>query len=269
MSLAGKTILVTRAAQQADNLVHLIEQNGGKAITFPTIEITPPDSWQPVDKAIESLHMYDGMIFTSANGVEFFFQRMNVHEVSLDEIKNKLLFAVGDKTKQSLEHLGLTITAVPEKFTAQDLARMLQQEDLQGKSFLFPRGNLSNDSLPATLKTLGAHIDTITVYKTVKPKLENIQRIRSLIQYGGIDVATFTSPSTFRNFTTLFSRVDLKNFFSKTKIAVIGPATAKAVQDAGFEPDIVAKKSTVESLVVTLVESLSGLEIGDLRLGKS
>jgi uroporphyrinogen-III synthase len=254
MSLSGKTFLVTRAAQQADNLVHLIEQHGGKAIAFPTIEITPPDSWQPVDKTIESLHMYDGLIFTSANGVEFFFQRMNVHEVPLDDVKNKLLFSVGEKTKQTLEHLGLSVTAVPDKFTAQDLTKMLQQEDLKGKSFLFPRGNLGNDSLPETVKTLGAHVEAVTVYKTMKPKFENIQRIRSLILYGSVNVATFTSPSTFRNITTLFSRQDLKQFFSKTKIAVIGPVTAKAVEDAGYDVEIIPKISTVESLVETIVK---------------
>jgi uroporphyrinogen-III synthase len=109
----------------------------------------------------------------------------------------------------------------------------------------------------------------VIVYKTTKPNLENIQRIRSLFFHGSIHVATFTSPSTFKNFTTLFSREDLKQFFSRTKIAVIGPVTAKAVEDAGYEVGIVPKESTIEALVAAIEKSVAGLGIGDLRLEKN
>jgi uroporphyrinogen-III synthase len=249
LSLSGKKILVTRAAHQAVELVRAIEQCGGEAIVFPTIEIVPPPSWETCDRASDNMYMYDGLIFTSTNGVEFFFRRLNERNASTNDLTTKMIFVVGDKTKDAIERHGLKVTLVPERFTAFDLSKQLGQEDLHGKAFLFPRGNLSKDTLPAALKFLGASVDSIVVYHTTKPKQENVDEVKSMLLNGDINILTFTSPSTFNNFAALFSTSELADTVRRTKIAVIGPVTAKTVEDAGLEADIVSKESTIEAMV--------------------
>lgn len=252
MDLKGKTILITRAAHQADELARYVEQAGGTPLVFSTIDILPPESWDACDRAIDSLYMYDGVVFTSTNGVEFFLRRMNELGKTPEELKLKTLCAVGEQTRATIEQRGLTVTTMPEKFTATDLATTLQQEDLQGKSFLFPSGNLAHSTLPEMLKRLGASVDTITVYRTVKPSPKNIDTIRTMLRIGTIDVVTFTSPSTVRNFVDLFSIEDARQFQQRCVFAVIGPRTAEALQEFDLQPDVIASQSTSRGLVESI-----------------
>src|SRR5512140_2903493 len=130
MELSGKTILVTRAAHQAEDFINLIKQHGGESILFPTIEIAPHDSWEAPDRALDGLYMYDGLLFTSINGVDFFFRRMEERKINIQAIQAKMICVVGERTRQAIEKRGFTVTTVPEKYTALDLARTLQQDDL-------------------------------------------------------------------------------------------------------------------------------------------
>ncbi len=256
MTLSGKKILITRSAHQACDIMQAIERQGGKAIVFPTIEILPPVSWDACDRAINSLYMYDGLIFTSTNGVEHFLQRLRELNTTTDHLSSKMIFVVGEKTREAVEQEGLHVTVMPDKFTAADLSKKLESEDLHGKTFLFPRGNLGRDTLLDNLKLLGANVDSVIVYQTAKPQQHRIEEVRTMLLNGDIDVATFTSPSTFKNFAVLFSKKELCEIVDKMKIAVIGPATAKAVEEENLEADIVANQSTVESLVEALISHL-------------
>jgi uroporphyrinogen-III synthase len=163
-----------------------------------------------------------------------------------------MIFAVGEKTKQTVEKFGLKVTAVPETFTAHDLSTMLQREDLHGTTFLFPCGNLSSNSFSEKLKTLGAHVDPLIVYCNKRPNPTDVNITRSKLTNGTIDVVTFTSPSTFKNFCSLFPE-DYRHLNRYTKIASIGPATQRAIEDGGLDVDILAEESTVEGIVRSIV----------------
>ncbi len=193
--------------------------------------------------------MYDGLIFTSANGVHGFMDRLKELRILPETLKSKMISVVGERTKLAVGEYGLSVSLMPDRFTSADLAKALDRQDLTGKAFLFPRGNLGKDILQDNLKLLGANVDSVIVYQTTKPRDEKTHEARESLLSGSIDVATFTSPSTFQNFTALFTTNELQAIFSRTAIAVIGPATAQAVMEDGFEADIVAKESTVESLV--------------------
>lgn len=247
--LTGKTILVTRAAHQASDFVNLIMERGGTPVVFPTIQIFPPDSWDSCDRALQGLYMYDGIIFTSSNGVDCFFRRCTEKSIPKADLQSKQVFVVGEKTKQAIEHVGFSVTMMPEKFTASDLSRQLEQQDLHGKTFLFPRGNLGSNVLADNLKLLGAGVDSVIVYKTEKPNTDNISRIRLLLEQKKIDVLSFTSSSTFNNFTALFSKQEMETFCANTHIAVIGPVTAKTVESFGLNVDIIPSVSTTAALV--------------------
>ena len=253
-ALSGKRILITRTANQAGDFIREIERYGGTVIVFPTIEIAPPISWEACDRAIDALYMYDGMIFTSSNGVEFFFRRLAHREIPPQELQSKMICAVGEKTKQEIERHGLKVASMPEKFTAFDLAKILQTEDLHGKCFLFPRGNLGRDTLQDNLKILGANVDAATVYQTLRPKQENIEQLREMLMNEKIDVATFTSPSTFKNFIALFTQTELNRIHDSIKIAAIGPVTASAVREFGWQPDIIATHSAIAPFARTIAD---------------
>ena len=259
-ALRGKTILITRAAHQAGDLVRMVEERGGAAVVFPTIEIRTPDSWDACDRALDGLYMYNGLIFTSVNGVEYFFRRCHERGCSGEELKKKPVYVVGEKTRHAAEQAGLRVTAMPERFTAADLAAKLQMEDLHGKSFLFPRGNLGSDVLADNLKLLGANVDSLVVYKTVRPPEADVDSLRSRLRRHGIDVMTFVSPSAFRNFMLLFSNEEMKEYCKFARIAVIGPVTARIGEEYGIRIDIIPEKSTSESLVDAIAEHLTESE---------
>jgi uroporphyrinogen III methyltransferase/synthase len=247
-----KKVLVTRAKHQADELVQLLQQNGFEAVLFPMIEIVPPESWSECDKVIESLYMYDGLIFTSTNGVEFFFRRLKEKNVAVGELQSKIICAVGEKTKAVLEQYGLKITFMPEKFTSLDLAKALQHQDIKGKTFLHPRGNLGNNSLPGNLKLLGATVDSVTVYQTVQPKQSEVEASTSKIINKEIDILTFMSPSAVKNFCSMFMPSQFSEVL-KIPVVVIGPVTFKEAASTGFKAITTVKQSTIQSLIESII----------------
>ena len=151
----------------------------------------------------------------------------------------------------------MKVTTMPEKFTAMDLARAVRKEDLFRKSFLFPHGNLTTNTLPESLNSLGAAVHPVMVYQTERPSDENLDPIKAMLLNGKVDVMTFLSPSAFKNFTSLFPLETVRQIQQHTKTAVIGPMTAKAIEEQGFAVDLVAKRATVESLSEALVEFFS------------
>lgn len=253
MSLSNKTILITRSEEQADEFIELIESRGGKAILFPTIKIADPDDWQECDQALEDLNSFDGIIFTSRNSVEKFFGRLSFNNSLFPDIvgtlSSMLFFAVGEKTKSTLEKHNLRINAIPENYTAESLAETMKVHGVKNKKYLFPRGNLGRDLIIDKLTEFGAAVKSVVVYKTVKAIPENLQSIEKELLEGKIDVVTFTSPSTVKNFFSLFSEEAKNGFIGKTVFAVIGEVTAEALRNLGIEPAIVAKPSTIEGMV--------------------
>ncbi|MBI5216025.1 MAG: uroporphyrinogen-III synthase [Ignavibacteriae bacterium] len=254
-------VLVTRAAHQATELVRLLEHNGFIPVLFPMIEIVPPESWNECDTAIESLYMYNGLIFTSANGVEFFFRRLTEKNVAVESLQTKIICVVGEKTKTVLEKHGLKITLMPEKFTSLDLANALQHQDIRGRTFLHPRGNLGNNMLPGNLKLLGATVDSVTVYQTIQPNTEEVQMVKTQILNDEIDILTFMSPSSIKNFCSMFTPSQLREVLTIPAV-VIGPVTFEQATSTGFKSISTAKQSTIESLVKSII-NISQSEIGN------
>jgi uroporphyrinogen III methyltransferase/synthase len=246
--LEGISILITRASHQSAEFVAGIERLGGTAYAIPTIEIRPPASWEACDRALDGIHMYDGLIFTSANGVEFFFRHLIDLGTAPSELSSKKIFVVGEKTRDALSTQGLSITLMPAKFTADELARAIGHEDLHGRTFLFPRGNLGKDTMQDTLRLLGATVDAVTVYTTVHPADEHVHRIRALVLEGSVHIVTFTSPSTFSNFVNVFTPAEIESIRSRILFAAIGPVTTTFIRSAGFPVPIQASESTTASL---------------------
>src|SRR5262245_38463415 len=231
MALSGKTIVVTRAATQSADLRNRLENLGARVIECPTIQIVPPKSWKPVDDAIRRLQSYQWLLFTSANAVEQFMDRMGERRPSTP------IAVVGSATAAKLGEWGLKAALVPSDFRAEGLLDAFP-ENLVGIRILFPRAEVARELLPDELRRRGATVDVVSVYRTVKAFSGNLGEI---LESEPIDCVIFTSPSTVPD--------GLHTLPTGTALAVIGPVTREAAQLLGLKPDIVPLESTVSGLV--------------------
>lgn len=234
----------------------MLESRGASVICLPTIEIVDPDSWNECDAKIWKLAEYDSVCFTSKNTVEKFVGRIRLlRPQALNTLATRNLYAIGEKTKTTLEANGFSVQPIPQKHSAENLAQLFYGQNISGRHFLFPKSNIASDVIPKELRSIGALVDEIVIYKTVIPETGNPELVRSLLTNGKIDVITFFSPSSVRNFMEMNGVDTLKHVL----IAVIGTTTAEATKEVGLEANIVAKQQTAESLVQRIVEYFSGL----------
>jgi uroporphyrinogen III methyltransferase / synthase len=231
MALRGKTIVITRAASQSADLRARLEDLGARVIECPTVQIVPPKSWKPVDEAIRRLQAYQWLLFTSANAVGQFMDRMGERRPAIP------IAVVGSATAAKLGQWGLTPALLPNEFRAEGLLQAFP-ENLVGIRILFPRAEIARELLPEELRRRGAVVDIVAVYRTVKAFSGNIGEI---LENERIDCIVFTSPSTIPD--------NLHTLPTRTALAVIGPVTREAAQLLGLKPDIVPVESTVPGLV--------------------
>jgi uroporphyrinogen III methyltransferase/synthase len=207
--LTGKRILITRAREQSSEFATLLKKLGAEVIEFPTIEIVPPLHWNELDQAIDRLKSYDWLIFTSANGVNFFWQRCG--EKGKHRIPSPLkICAIGPATATQLREKKISVSYVPKEFIAESILDGFQKRLIKGERILLARAKKARDILPNGLKKLGAKVDVVEVYRTVKPKAGS-KKLKKLLTDRKMDVITFTSSSTVNHFAKLLKREDQKN----------------------------------------------------------
>ncbi len=248
--LAGKTILITRAREQSGEFTASLQKSGAEVIEFPTIEIVPPLSWKQVDEAILRLGTYNWIIFTSANGVIFFWQRLR-EKRRLDRLPRSLkVCAIGPATANQLEERDVSVRLVPREFIAESIVEAFGKRGIKGKRILLARAKKARDVLPKGLKKLGAEIDVIEVYRTVKPKGVS-KKLIALLENRKIDVIAFTSSSTVNHFAEPL-KGDLKKILKGIVIACIGPVTAETARSRGIKVSIQPRKYTIPGLVQSI-----------------
>lgn len=252
-ALKGKRILVTRARSQALSLVQRIESLGGEVVEFPTIEIRPPESYGPLDRAIRQIASYDWLIFTSVNGVEQFlvrFEKLGKKMADLGEIE---VGAIGPETAKRLTAAQIRPSLVPKQYQAEGILEALICETVLGKRILIPRAAKARDILPETLRQWGARVDVVEAYQTVLPQVD-VSALCKLLREGEIDMITFTSSSTATNFAAMLGDQDLPRLVAKAVIACIGPITARTVEDLGMRSEVVSEEFTIPGLVSAMVD---------------
>ncbi len=250
LPLFGKGIVVTRPEAQAEGLGELLAAQGARVIFFPTIRVEPPADWSAVDEAIGRIETYSWIVFTSANGVDFFLKRLKEQGRDLRDLKGVRIATIGPATAAKIGTLGLRVDLVPGRYLSEGVVEAFAGIDVAGKRVFLPRAEEARDVIPEGLRKRGATVDVATVYRTV-PSDRNPDEILKPLREGGIDVLTFTSPSTLTNFL----RIVGKGFClpPAAKIACIGPITADAVRKAGLPVDIMEERYTVEGLVEAIV----------------
>ena len=154
--LRGKRILVTRARSQASSLIDGIEMLGGEVVEFPTIEIRPPQSYEPLDQAIQRISSYDWLMFTSVNGVEQFLNRFEQLGGKIADIAGIQVGAIGPETAKRLIAAQIQPTLVPEQYQAEGILEALTKATMRGKKVLIPRAAKARDILPGDFATVGS-----------------------------------------------------------------------------------------------------------------
>jgi uroporphyrinogen III methyltransferase/synthase len=252
-ALFGKTVVVTRARVQASELVRRLSDLGAACLECPTIKVVPPEDWNQLDAAMDNLGTYDWLVFTSVNGVSFFFERLYEKEKDVRALKDVSTAAIGPATAKRLRDFGLQSDIIPETYQAESIVEAFGQEPMNGKRVLLPRAKEARPVLPVELRKMGAIVDEIAAYQT-EPARENVDVLIKRLEEGSIDLLTFTSSSTVKNFKALLPPERFESLIEGVSIASIGPITAETARELGFKVDIMARDYTIDGLCEAILE---------------
>jgi uroporphyrinogen III methyltransferase/synthase len=254
--LFGKRIVVTRARDQAFSITHALAEAGAEAIELPAIEIAPRVDRKALRQALDRMDAagYDWLIFSSANGVDAFFEELRRAGKDARAIGRARVCAIGPATAIALAQYGVHADLVPERYLAEGVVEALAERDVAGKRVLWPRARGARRALVVGLERLGATVDELPLYSAAVPKdvdAEAMSRLRA----GEVDVVTLASSSAVRNLLKMLGgdRAPLE----KPVIACIGPVTAATARRAGLRVDVEAPEHTIEGLLAALRDHLS------------
>jgi len=295
LPLAGKHVLVTRTQEQASALSQRLRSAGPNAVEFPTIRIVPPQDWSELDVALQRLYAleeknYDWLILTSTNGVSIFFQRLEqlgYRSENMQSRQHVRIAAVGSATAAALERYHVQADLVPEEYVGEGIIAALLKDaeqrgtSLVGQHILLARVAEARKALVIGLQQAGALVDEVAVYYTllVAPDDTRGQEVLQLLRSHQLDIVTFTSSSTVRNFVAWLEncegddtggegacplppsgrgqgdgRGQAPSLLCQTRIASIGPITSQAARELGLHVDIEAKEFTIAGLVDAIIQ---------------
>jgi uroporphyrinogen III methyltransferase/synthase len=255
--LFGKRVLVTRAREQASALSEKLRELGAEPVEFPVIRIEPMDDYAELDAKLQSLNQYDWAVFTSANGVRFVHQRLAALGLDARAFGGVKIACIGPGTAQSLLEIGIVADFVPTEYVAEGVLAEWPQRDMSGAKVLLPRAEEARDVLPNGLTNLGAAVDITPTYRTVLDSTA-ADEIRQQLVDGEIDVLTFTSSSTVKNFVQAVGLETIASLPDTTRIASIGPITSDTARELGLNLDIEAPEHTIDGLIDAVASLFAG-----------
>ena len=249
LPLAGRRVLVTRAAHQAGKLSEGLRALGAEPVEVPILEIQPPADPVPLDRALRALNSYDWLILTSAN---------TVHATAWSNLLSKMesvkVAAVGEATASAARKAGLRVDLVPEKYVAEALVECLDGE-VVGKKVLFARAEIARDVIPDALRAAGATVDVVDAYRNVMPAAAP-ELLRAALEKG-IDAATFTSSSSVTHLADAARAAGVVFPFAGVKAISIGLITSKTLRENGWEPAVEADPHDIPGLIAAVTKSFT------------
>jgi hydroxymethylbilane synthase len=245
--LKGARVVVTRPRRQAGPLIDSLVRRGAEPLPLPTIRIEPIEDLAQLDVAIEETRRgaFDWCVFTSTNAVAVFANRMDALDVHPDQLASMRVAAVGRVTAAAVAEVGLNLTLVPERATAEALAASLRQVMGAHARVLYPRSAMGRDVLPNELRAAGFDVLAIDVYRTL-PEPNVDQRVLDRVRRGEVDVLTFASPSSVRHLVALLASQSIA--LNTIPVVCAGPVTAEAAREAGLLVAAVSESPDVTSL---------------------
>ncbi len=245
--LLGRRVVITRAREQASELRVRLEALGAHVIELPSIAI------EPIDVHLPELDVYSWLIFTSANGVRFFFDDgLRARGLDARALAGLRIACIGPGTARALAERGIVADLIPPRFIAESLLEAFPVPDATGARVLLARAEVARDVLPDGLGALGYAVDVLPVYRTVRaePDADDLASVRS----GKVDAITFTSSSTVEQFCALVGDIDDS---ARTPIVSIGPITSATARAHGLEIDVEADPHDLDGLVAAVLAALT------------
>jgi len=241
--LFGKTVLVTRSASQSRELVQQCVQRGARVLVQPAIEISALEDTSQLDNVLESLDQFDWLVFSSRNGVHFFFDRLLQTGRDARALAGLRLAVIGPGTSQALAEYHLGADLQPVKYRAEELAEALEPEAARGKRFLLARANRGREVLADMLRDAGAEVEQLVVYQSTDvPHLD--PAIAEELEAGNVDWITVTSSAIARSLVSL-----LGERLSRASLASISPLTSGTLEELGYPVAAEAETYTIPGLV--------------------
>jgi len=254
-SLAGKRVLVTRAAHQAGKLSEALRALGAVPVEVPVLEIRSPASYESLDRALREFQGYDWVLLTSANTVHVLFARAEELGIALMQPASMKVAAIGEATATSAIKRGLMLAFVPETFVGESLVERLMTE-IEGSAWevriLLARAAGARDVIPQALLAAGVQVDVVDAYQNGTPAAAPEQLRRALAE--GIDMVTFTSSSSAIHLAEVAAEAGVDWPFAGVPAISIGPITSQTLRDSGWPPAAEAEVSDIPGLLATLVQ---------------
>ena len=242
--LSGKRIVITRTRKQASALSSKLRALGAQVIELPTIRIEPPNDLRSFAELVQDAHIYDWIVFTSANGVEAFFEIFFKLYDDAREIGSARIAAIGPATAQRVKDFHLHVDLQPEEFVAEAVVKEFQKQgSIENLRILLVGAEKTRDVLLKELSALGAIVDQAFAYRTV-PETRDTTGARRQLAKEGADLITFTSSSTVENFLALGLP-----WPTGMQVASIGPITSKTARDHGLKIAVEAHQHDIDGLV--------------------
>lgn len=250
LPLSGKTVVITRARHQADELRRHLEALGASVLVFPVIMMEPVEDPTPIYEAFQHLELYDWVVFTSTNGVVFTLSYMTQAGLDAQCFSRVKVAAIGPATADALRQSGIQIDLMPETYVGEGILEALCQAEpvLGGKRFLLPQADIAREDLPKALASAGAQVDSLSVYRTmVPPEGPELLAVTQALASHQVDVITFTSASTVTHFAQRLQA--FHDLLEGVLLVSIGPITSKALLEQFGRVDVEAKTHTIPGLV--------------------
>ena len=249
--LAGKRVVITRAALQSSELFDKLKHCGAIPVVLPLVSFAPPDDYSPLDSALRRWKQFNWVMFTSAFAVQAVVAR--AAKVGRNLAKGEAppdIAVVGPATKDKAEKAGFFVEHQARTHLGVSLAEELGDR-VRDKYVLLPRSDRANPDLPSALRQLGADVTEVIAYKTLRPTDADQEAIARVAK-GQADAVLFFSPSAVHTFVDLVGRERVKALAARVAMASIGPVTAAALRDAGVQRIVTASEATPDAVVSAL-----------------
>jgi uroporphyrinogen-III synthase len=243
--LAGRRILVTRAAHQAGKLSEGLRTAGAEPVEVPVLEIQPPASYAPLDSALRNLNTYDWLILSSANAVHAIAERAAASGVVFAGEMPRVA-AVGKATAEAAAHAGFAVALTPKEYVAESLIESLASL-ASGQHILLARAAIARDLIPDSLRAIGAIVDVVDAYQNAIPNGAP-DKLRTALA-SRIDAATFTSSSSVSHLAEVARAAKVAFPFSGVKAISIGPITSATLRELGWPPATEADPHDIPGLI--------------------
>jgi uroporphyrinogen III methyltransferase/synthase len=257
-SLAGKRVVITRAAAQSEALARELAARGAVPVVVPLVAFAEPEDFAPLDGAIAEIQRFDWMILTSAQAVRALVSRCeNLKRSLVLRSESKLrIGCVGPASAEAARQAGLPVEYVAETHTGAALAEELGNR-LQGAKVFLPRSDRANPDLPVALKRYGAEVSEVIAYRTLRPTATDERNLRQIAD-GAADAVLFFSPSAVQHFAELFGGEQLRGLQDKLAITAVGPVTGNALREAGVRRSVLAGDTTAAAVIEALEKHFAG-----------